>query len=677
MKHLITAAVLLLAALPAAAADPPPNVVILYADDLGYADLGCTGATGWKTPHLDQIAADGVRFTSFMVAQAVCSASRAALLTGCYPNRVGIHGALGPRATTGLAPSETTLAEVLKTKGYATAAVGKWHLGHHPMFLPTAQGFDSYLGLPYSNDMGPRPGIQPPNPPLPLIDGTTAVIPAVTAADQETLTRRYTDRGLQFIAANKAKPFFLYMAYTFPHVPLHASAQFRGSSKQGLYGDVVQELDASVGELMAALKANGVADRTLVVFASDNGPWLSYGNHAGGAGPLREGKGTAFEGGIRVPCVMRLPGVIPAGTVQPEPAMTIDLLPTIAKLAGAKFPERGVDGKDILPLMKGTPGATCPHDAYYIYFGVNELRAVRSGRWKLVLPHTSRNLGGRAPGADGKPAGYAPTQVPLALYDLTADIGETTDVQAKHPDIVARLQGYAEAARVDLGDALTKRVGKNVRPAGHVPEKPPLGKLSEKYESGNRGPGTVSTGVGDPGGVSYGTYQLASKIGRADEFVKKHYPKEFEGLKGGTPEFTAAWKKLADADPVALHAKEHEFIRVTHYDPQAAKLLKDLKLDVSKRSAAFRDVVWSTATQHGPGTDVIVTAARPLFAVGKTPTDAELIRAVYAERGRKNPAGTLARFKGVSAAWIPGLTARFEQEQADALKLLAAEGATR
>ena len=470
MRSLLT---LLLLAAPAAAADRPPNVVVITADDLGSADLGCTGATGWTTPHLDKLAADGVRFGSFYTAQPVCSASRAALLTGCYPNRLGIHGALMPTARHGLADTERTLAEVLKAKGYATACVGKWHLGHHPRFLPTRHGFDEYLGLPYSNDMWPR---QPKSkyPPLPLLDGDRVQDPDVSADTQATLTRRYTDRATDFIARQKDRPFFLYLAHTFPHVPLFAGERFRGTSGAGLYGDVVQELDWSAGEVLAALDRHGLRDNTLVVFTSDNGPWLSYGDHAGTAGRLREGKGTVFEGGVRVPFLARWPGRIPAGTVQDQPAMSIDLLPTVAKLAGGDLPAHGVDGRDVWPLFAGVPGAKSPHPAYFFYFKVNELQAVRAGRWKLVLPHTSANLREDRPGGTGgRPAGYRPGKVPQALFDLVADPGERADVAAGNPAVVAELLAHAERARADLGDSLTNRPGSGRREPGRLPEEKP------------------------------------------------------------------------------------------------------------------------------------------------------------------------------------------------------------
>jgi arylsulfatase A len=437
--------------------------VLVYADDLGYGDIGVYGAPRIRTPHIDRLATEGARFTSFYVAQAVCSASRAALLTGAYSNRVGILGALFPTSTVGIADTETTLAEVLKARGYATALYGKWHLGHLPPFRPTRHGFDDYLGLPYSNDMWPgHPTMR--FPPLPLYsrDAVLTLNP-----DQSQLTGEYARRAVAFVEANRDRPFFVYLAHNMPHVPLFASARFRGRSRQGLYGDVVEEIDDSVGQVLEALRRLGLERETLVMFASDNGPWLSYGDHAGSAGPLREGKGTAFEGGVRVPFVARWPGHVPPKTVVAEPAMTIDLLPTLARLAAAPLPPLKIDGLDISPLLLGEPGARSPHEALLFYYGT-ELRAIRGGRYKLVLPHRSQTLDG-PPGNGGKPGKYKDEAVPLALYDLVADVGETTDVASAHPDVVARLQDAAERARDDLGDSLTNRTGRGVREPGRVP----------------------------------------------------------------------------------------------------------------------------------------------------------------------------------------------------------------
>jgi len=437
-----------------------PNIVLIFCDDLGYADLGCYGAKGYTTPHLDQMAKEGIRATDFHVAAAVCSASRAALLTGCYPQRVGILGALGPTAKHGIAADEKLLPELLKEQGYVTAIFGKWHLGHHPQFLPQRHGFDRYFGLPYSNDMWPKHPTARNFPPLPLIDGEKTI---EHDPDQTQLTTWYTERAVKFIEENKDKPFFVYLPHSMPHVPLFVSDKHQGKSDQGLFGDVIMEIDWSIGQMLAALKRLKLDDNTLVMFTSDNGPWLSYGNHAGSAGIFREGKGTTWEGGHRVPFVARWPGKIPAGLVSNELCSTIDVLPTCVKLAGGSVPaDRIIDGQDIWPLLT-QPDAKSPHDVFYYYWD-NGLDAIRSGEWKLHFPHTYRSLQG-PPGKDGQPNGYAQAKTGLELYNLKADPGEKTDVAAANPEVVAQLQKLANAARKDLGDSLTNRAGKNRRPA--------------------------------------------------------------------------------------------------------------------------------------------------------------------------------------------------------------------
>jgi arylsulfatase A-like enzyme len=464
VRALLVAGLLTTFAAPAA---PLPNIVILFADDMGYADLSCYGAERIQTPHLDGMAREGIRFTSFYVAQPVCSASRAALLTGCYPNRIGIHGALGPGSPVGIADAEITLAELVKQKGYATAIFGKWHLGDRRQFLPLQHGFDEYLGLPYSNDMWPKHPTAKEGtfPDLPLIDGNDAV---EHNPDQSVLTRRYTERATRFIAAHHDQPFLLYLAYAMPHVPIFASDRFKGTTAAGLYGDVVAEIDWSVGEIIHALRHHNIQDNTLLIFTSDNGPWLSYGNHAGSAGPLREGKGTCWEGGVRVPFIARWPGRIPAGTQCDEPAMTIDLFPTIARLIDAALPHHPIDGLDIWPLLSAQPAAQSPHDAFFFYYHQGNLEALRSGPWKLQLPHEYRTLGGQPGGRDGVPVPYQNVRTGLALYDLTSDPGELHDVSQGHPEIVRRLSELAETARADLGDSLTQRTGSGVRLPGRV-----------------------------------------------------------------------------------------------------------------------------------------------------------------------------------------------------------------
>lgn len=460
----------------AVAEDRPPNIVIIFTDDQGYADVGVFGATGFTTPNLDRMAGEGMRFTDWYVSQAVCSASRAALMTGCYSNRVGILGALGPNSRIGISAAETTIAEVCKSRGYATAIYGKWHLGHHPQFLPLQHGFDEYFGLPYSNDMWPRhpdyvdlPADSAKRkqgyPDLPLIEGNDIKIPEVTGEHQAQLTTWYTEHAVDFIGRNKDQPFFLYVPHSMPHVPLFVSDKFKGKSEQGMYGDVIMEIDWSVGEILRAIRDNGLDDNTLVIFTTDNGPWISYGNHAGSAGPLREAKGTMFDGGCRTPCIMRWPGKIPAGTECHEVAATIDILPTVAKLIGAELPRQKIDGLDIWPLMSGQAGAESPHDVYYCYYG-EQLQAVRSGQWKLHFPHGYRTLAGRPGGKDGRPAPYSQAKIELELFDLQSDIGESIDVKQQHPDVVARLQELADAMRDDLGDQGKK--GNGERPPGRV-----------------------------------------------------------------------------------------------------------------------------------------------------------------------------------------------------------------
>ncbi len=471
--RLLLTAVLVIAGSSSRTADRPPNVVIMYADDLGYGDLGCFGSKVNDTPNLDRLARQGRRFTNFHVAQPVCSASRTALLTGCYPNRLGIHGALGPQARHGIADSEVTLAMMLKSKGYATGMAGKWHLGHHPRFLPTRHGFDEYLGLPYSNDMWPHhPAAKPGSyPPLPMIEGEKVVDDDVNAEEQARLTTLYTERAVKFINYHRDQPFFFYLAQTMPHVPLYASERFRSTSRNGLYGDVLAEIDWSMGEILKALKSNGLEENTLVIFSSDNGPWLSYGDHAGSAGPLREGKGTCWEGGVRVPCIMRWPSRLQAGSTSDAMFMTIDLFPTIARLVGAELPSHPIDGRDVWPWIAGEPGAKNPHDAYVYYYEQNQLQAIVTGdgRWKLQLPHKYQSLQGLLGGRGGRPAPYEPRVIERPeLYDLEHDLGESKNVAASNPAIVERLLSVAEHARAELGDSLTHRVGSGVRPTATI-----------------------------------------------------------------------------------------------------------------------------------------------------------------------------------------------------------------
>ena len=446
-----------------------PNIVLIFADDQGYGDVGVYGAQGYQTPNLDRMAAEGLKFTSFYVSQAVCGASRASLLSGCYSNRVSILGAPGPNSKTGINPQEQLLPELLKQQGYATAMFGKWHLGHLEPFLPPNHGFDEYFGLPYSNDMWPYHPTSKAFPDLPLIEGTRVINPSVTAEDQTHLTRWYTERAVKFIKSHQEEPFFLYVAHAMPHVPLFCSPKFQGSSEQGAYGDVIQEIDWGVGQILSTLDECGIADNTLVIYTSDNGPWLSYGNHAGTTAGLREGKGTAWEGGVRVPCLMRWPGHLQKNRVVDSMAATIDIVPTLCELTGAEKPKNKIDGVSLVPLLKGTESES-PRDTYHYYYG-QELRAVRQGPWKLVFPHRYRSLTGK-PGSDGLPDGYSQEKCQLGLYHLGSDRNETKDVSAEHPEIVEQLEKVAQAMRVQLGDSLTKTRGMEIRAVGKLKESP-------------------------------------------------------------------------------------------------------------------------------------------------------------------------------------------------------------
>ncbi len=445
----------------------PPNLVLILADDLGWGDLGVQGASGFETPNLDRLAKEGVRLTDFYAAQPACSASRASWLTGCYPNRIGLSGVLGPASLQGLSEEELTLAELCRSRGYATAIFGKWHLGHHAPFLPQRHGFDSWYGLPYSHDMWPyHPDGPRAYPDLPTLEDEWVV---AWNGEQAGSTAEITRRALGFIDAQAERPFFLYLPYPMPHVPLGATEAYRGKSARGLYGDVIQELDAAVGRILEALDRRGIADRTLVIFSSDNGPWLSYGEHAGSAGPLREGKDTTFEGGVRVPFLARWPGQIPAGSVCREPAMSIDVLPTIAGLIGAELPSAPIDGLDIWPLLSVPRDGRAPHEALFFYNRGNDLEALRSGRWKLHFPHGYCSMNGRELGRGGLPGEYDyGVRTELELYDLQLDPGESRNVAEENPAVVERLRALADAMRADLGDALAGRPPSGAREPGRA-----------------------------------------------------------------------------------------------------------------------------------------------------------------------------------------------------------------
>lgn len=448
-----------------AAGETRPNVIIILADDMGYADPVCFGGKGYKTPNLDRLAKEGVKFTDFYVSSPVCSASRAALMTGCYNERVSIRGALGPKAK-GMNPDEETIAEVLKKSGYATGMAGKWHLGDKPSTLPVNQGFDEYYGLAYSNDMWPYHPETKEFQDLPLFENNRVVNPKVMPEDQKNLTRDYTKRAVDFITKNKERPFFFYLAHSMVHVPLFVSEEFEGKSGVGLFGDVMEEVDWSVGQVLAALEANGLDKNTLVIFTSDNGPWLSYGNHAGSAAPLREGKGTAYDGGVRVPMMARWPGKIPPGSVCGEMASTMDLLPTVASLTGAGLPQRKIDGLPITDLLTGKGGAVSPHDSLFFYYTNGELQSMRSANWKLMFPHVTRTMEGQALGKDGSAGRYKALQVGLELYDLKKDSGESKNLAMDQPEILAMLQGKADVIRKELGDGLRGQKPTEARPRG-------------------------------------------------------------------------------------------------------------------------------------------------------------------------------------------------------------------
>ncbi len=453
-----------------------PNIVLIFMDDMGYGDLSCYGASTYRTENIDRMAAEGIRFTNFLSAQAVCSASRAALMTGCYPNRLNIHGAYFPGAGVGLNPDETTIAELLKEKGYATGIFGKWHLGDDKKFLPLQHGFDEYVGIPYSNDMWPiwydgKRGIgtfKEKWPDLPLVIDNEVSRYLTTLEEQAELTTLYTEKAVSFIKKNSKKPFFLYLPHTMPHVPIAVSDKFKDKSGEGLYADLMLEIDWSVGEIMKTLKEQGIDENTMIIFTSDNGPWINYGNHAGSTGGLREGKGVSYEGGHRVPGIVRWKGKVPAGVVCNQLTSTIDLLPTIASICGTSLPKNKIDGVSLMPILNGDMTAK-PREFFAYYYRRNNLEAVRKDQWKLVLPHTGRTYKGFLPGNDGFPGPNTEQhEEPMALYDLRRDPGEEYDVQRLYPEVVKELEAYAETIREELGDEITNREGSGRRPIGRI-----------------------------------------------------------------------------------------------------------------------------------------------------------------------------------------------------------------
>jgi arylsulfatase A len=454
-----------LASAALAASASKPNFIVILADDLGYADLGCFGAVDMSTPHLDRMADQGMRLTNFHVSAPTCTASRASLMTGCYPVRVGMGDVIAPRADGsvspsrvlwpnspyGISPDEILLPEVLKENGYRTGMIGKWHLGDPPAFNPVRHGFDEFFGVFFSNDMEPYAyyrNEQKLDEPI----------------DRDLQVKRYTSEAIDFIKRNKEEPFFLYFAHAMPHVPLAASPDFRGKSKRGLYGDAVSEVDWSVGQLLDALREHGLDENTLVIFTSDNGAWLARGEEGGLNAPFRGGKGGSYEGGFCVPTIAWRPGTVPAGATCDELASTMDLLPTFAKQAGGKAPtDRIIDGHDVTPLLHGEEGAKSPWEAFYYYFG-NELHGVRSGKWKFRTKNLLKNENIYYQLWRETEIGDSP--IPPALYDFSRDVSEQKPVQRQHPKIVKRLQGYLDEARHDLGDSLTGIPPANAREIG-------------------------------------------------------------------------------------------------------------------------------------------------------------------------------------------------------------------
>ena len=438
-----------------------PNYVLIFCDDLGYGDLGCYGSKKNRTPQIDQLAKEGMRFTSFYSSSPVCTPSRASLMTGCYPRRVGMHEdftghwVLIPRSRRGLHADEQTLPEVLKAKGYATACIGKWHLGDQPPHLPTAHGFDEYYGIPYSNDMASR---RRGDPPLPLVKQIKVI---EAPADQATLTQRYTREAVRFIERNKFKPFLLYVAHTFPHLPLFASENFHGKSANGRYGDSVEEIDWSTGQIMDALKEFDLDKNTLVIFTSDNG---SNGRNGGSNTPLSGAKGGTMEGGMRVPMIARWPGRIPADGICDWMASTMDFLPTFAKLSGGQLSKNKIDGHDITPLLIGVRGAQSPYEAFY-YYRRRQLQAVRWGDWKWHLPLKNTFPAWTTPNNKGRGR-------PGKLVNLKTDLAEKIDVAGGNPKVMAKMRELVAYAEATLGNEL--RQGKEQRPAMTLKNSKPM-----------------------------------------------------------------------------------------------------------------------------------------------------------------------------------------------------------
>lgn len=450
---------------------------------MGYGDIGPFGSD-IPTPNLDRMAKEGKLFTDFVVTAPVCSSSRAALLTGCYNERLSISGAFFPHDEKGLNPEETTIAELCKSKGYKTACFGKWHLGHHPKFLPGNHGFDEFYGIPYSNDMWPlHPDVanfdektiarKRKFPPLPMIQGNCVVDNEIDIEEQRQFTATFTSKAVEFIHKNENTPFFLYVAHPMVHVPIFVSDRFAGKSGCGDYGDVVMELDWSVGQILNAIDQIGARDNTLVVFSSDNGPWLAFGNHAGTTGGLREGKQTIFAGGVRVPTLMRWPGKIPENTETSTLLSTIDLLPTISEIIGAALPTQKIDGKSIKDHLFTEKNLMTPHDFFVFYNHRACLYAIRNEQFKLVFPHEYQSLNGKEGGKDGSPVKMEILNAELALYDLINDPFETTNIIDQQPAQYRLLKDAADLVRSSLGDRLQGIKGTEIRPSGSLSDSDP------------------------------------------------------------------------------------------------------------------------------------------------------------------------------------------------------------
>ena len=443
-----------------------PNVIFILTDDMGFSDLGSYGSKMINTPNLDLLASEGALLNSYYSSQAVCSASRASILTGSYPNRIGISGALGPNSKTGINPNEFLMSEMFKQQGYNTAIYGKWHLGDNSKFLPTNHGFDDFYGILYSNDMWPYHPERPDSyPDLMLYDYDK---PIEVLTDQSNLTMELTNKSISFIEKNKDDPFFLYLAHPQPHVPLFASSEFKGRSDYGLYTDVIEEIDNSVGLIIKSLKENKLDRNTVVVFTSDNGPWLSYGDHAGSTGVFREGKGTTWEGGQRVPCIVWYPNEIESNTVLSTPFMGIDWLPTFAKLTNSTLSKNKIDGKNIWENLTGKTFED-PHEALFFYYHKNSLHAVRYGDYKMYFPHRYRTLNGKKGRDDGQPIKYEYVNLlSEELYNLKTDPSETKNIINDFPDLVKKITTLANNKRKELGDDLTNVLGSEIREVGKI-----------------------------------------------------------------------------------------------------------------------------------------------------------------------------------------------------------------